>query len=81
MTGVDQPAEKETRHRTDQRGERESAAECHVAFAERQEQRDLPDEIISGGDPAIGQKQRHAGNGCLEGAGRMARDSHVGRDR
>jgi len=79
MTCIDVPAENQARDGADQCGKGERAAKGDKTFVKRKKERDLPDEMIAGGDPAIREKEPHAGNGRPVGIGNLTPDQDIRR--
>ena len=79
MTCIDVPAENQARDGADQCGKGERSAKGDKTFVKRKKERDLPDEMIAGGDPAIREKEPHAGNGRPVGIGNLTPDQDIRR--
>src|SRR6185312_17346491 len=74
---VDVTAEDHPADRADERGGGERGPEIEEALAQGLEQQYLPDEVIAGARPAVGEEQLHARQRRLERAGRPPRDRHL----
>src|SRR5215469_5979013 len=78
--GVDVTAKQQSANGTGHRRDRQRAAIDEKILAERDEEPDLPGEVVAGADPAVGEKEEEASPRRLDRARNLALNAYVRRE-